>query len=121
MRTRRRSFISLTANVNGISHEVIGVMPADFLFLDWDAAMLLPLQFDHNKAFLGDFDYPGIARLKPGVTIQQASADIARMIPIALHSFPPQHGLTVKIFEDVRLAPKLQYLKCCLVSTHSIR
>jgi hypothetical protein len=50
--------------------------------------MVLPLQFDRNKALLGEFEYPGIARLKPGVTIEQASADIARMIPIALHSFP---------------------------------
>jgi predicted permease len=37
------------------------------------------------------------------------------MIPIALHSFPPQAGLTVKVFEDVRLAPKLRYLKQLLI------
>ena len=82
--------------VDGILREVIGVMPANFRFLDRDAAFLLPLQFDRNKAFLGQFDYPGIARLKPGATMEQASADIARMIPIALHTFPPQTGLTVK-------------------------
>ncbi|MGA2576163.1 MAG: ABC transporter permease [Bryobacteraceae bacterium] len=110
-----RSVIGRQVVVNGVSHQVIGVMPADFRFLDLDAAMVLPLQFDRNKAFLGQFEYPGIARLKPGVTIEQASADITRMIPIALHSFPPQPGLTVKVFEDVRLAPKLQYLKQDLV------
>ena len=95
---------------NGFSREVIGVMPASFRFLDRDAAFLLPLQFDRTRQFLGGFDYPGIARLKPGVTIEQANADVARMIPIALHSFPPQPGLTVKEFEDVRLAPKSRYL-----------
>jgi putative ABC transport system permease protein len=110
-----RSVIGRRIVVNGISREVIGVMPPDFRFLDRDAALLLPLQFDRNKAFLGEFDYPGIARLKPGVTIEQASADIARMIPIALHSFPPPPGLTVKVFEDVRLAPKFQYLKQRLI------
>jgi hypothetical protein len=110
-----RSVLGRQIVVNGISREVIGVMPADFRLLDRDAAFLLPLQFDRNKAFLGQFDYPGIARLKPGVTIEQASADIARMIPIALHSFPPPPGLTVKVFEDVRLAPKLQYLKQNLI------
>ena len=110
-----RSVIGRQVVVNGVSHQVIGVMPAYFRFLDLDAAMVLPLQFDRNKAFLGQFEYPGIARLKPGVTIEQASADITRMIPIALHSFPPQPGLTVKVFEDVRLAPKLQYLKQNLV------
>ncbi len=110
-----RSVIGRQIVVNGVSHRVIGVMPADFRFLDEDPALLIPLQLDRNKAFLGQFDYRGIARLKPHVTIQQASADIARMIPIALHSFPPQAGLTVKVFEDVRLAPKLRYLKQLLV------
>src|SRR5580658_8243050 len=90
-------------------------MPANFRFLDEKPAFLLPFQFDRNKAFLGQLAYPGIARLKPGVTIQQASADIARMIPIALHSFPPQTGLTVKVFEDVHLAPKLRSLRQLLV------
>ena len=110
-----RSVIGRHIIVDGISRQVIGVMPASFRFLDRDAAFLLPLQFDRNKAFLGQFDYPGIARLKPGVTIEQASADIARLIPIALHSFPPQTGLTVKEFEDVRLGPKLKYLKQFLI------
>jgi len=110
-----RSVIGREIRVDGIPREVIGVMPANFRFLERDAAFLLPLQFDRNQAFLGQFDYPGIARLKPGVTLAQASADIARMIPIALHSFPPQAGLTVKVFEDVRLAPKLRYLKQLLV------
>src|ERR1035441_6817129 len=37
------------------------------------------------------------------------------MIPIALHSFPPQPGLTVKEFEDVRLAPKSRFLSQAIV------
>jgi hypothetical protein len=110
-----RSMIGRQIMVNGISRKVIGVMPADFRFLDRDAAFLLPLQFDRTKEFLGGFDYPGIARLKPGVTVEQASADVARMIPIALHSFPPSPGLTVKEFEDVRLAPRSRYLSQMLI------
>jgi putative ABC transport system permease protein len=109
------SVIGREIKVDGISREVIGVMPENFRFLDRDATFLLPLQFDRNKAFIGQFSYPGIARLKHRVTIEQASADIARMIPIALHSFPPQAGLTVKVFEDVRLAPKMRYLKQLVV------
>lgn len=110
-----RSVVGRQIVVDGVSRKVIGVMPAHFQFLDQNPAFLLPLQFDRNKAVLGQFSFPGIARLKPGVSIEQASADVARMIPIALHSFPPQTGLTVKTFEDVRLAPKLRYLKQLLV------
>ena len=110
-----RSIIGRRIIVDGIAREVIGVMAASFSFFDRNPAFVLPLQLDRNKAFLGQFNYPGIARLKPGVSIQQASADIARMIPIALHSFPPQAGLTVKEFEDVRLGPKLEYFKQKLI------
>jgi putative ABC transport system permease protein len=110
-----RSVIGRRVMIDGIPREVIGVMPESFRFLDRDAAFLLPLRFDRAQESLGGFDYPGIARLKPGVTIEQASADVARMIPIALHSFPPQPGLTVKEFEDVRLAPKSRFLSQAIV------
>ena len=110
-----RSILGRAVTIDGIAREVIGVMPATFRFLDRDAAFLLPVQLDRNKSLLGQVDYRGIARLKPGVTIEQASADVARLIPVALHGFPPEPGLTVKDFEEVRFAPKLQYLKSSLI------
>ena len=110
-----RSVIGRQIMVDGVSREVIGVMPASFRFLDRDASFLLPLQLDRNQAVLGDVDYRGIARLKLGTSIEQASADVARLIPIALHKFPPTPGFTVKDFEDVHFAPKLQYLKRSLI------
>ena len=45
-------------------------MPATFRLLDRDAAFLPPVQLDRNQAILGQVDYRGIARLKPGVTIE---------------------------------------------------
>ena len=60
-----RSIIGRQIIVNGISRQVIGVMPAHFRFLDYQPEFLLPLQFDRNKAFLGQFSFPGMARLKP--------------------------------------------------------
>ena len=90
-----RSVIGRSIILDGVAREVIGVMPASFTFLDREAAFLLPLQLDRNKTILGDVSYNGLARLKPGVTIDQASADIARLIPIAIHSYPPTPGFTV--------------------------
>jgi putative ABC transport system permease protein len=110
-----RSVLGRIVTVDGLACEVIGVLPPDFTFLDRKPAFLLPLQLDRNKTILGNISYEGIARLKPGVTMEQAAADLARLIPIALHSYPPQPGFTVKAFEDVRFTPRLEYLKQNLI------
>ncbi len=97
--------------LNGRAREVIGVLPEKFQFLDRKPMMFLPMQLDRSKTFLGNFSYHGIARLKPGVTLAQANADVARMIPIAIHAFPPFPGYSLKMFEEAHLIPVLQPLK----------
>ena len=80
-----------TIQVDGKARQVIGVMPKGFRFLDWEQPKLfLPLRLDRNKTTLGQFSYEGVARLRPGVTMQAANADVARMWPIVLSSFPPR-------------------------------
>src|ERR1700747_164893 len=50
-------------------------------------------------------------RLKPGVTIAQASADVARMIPIVLRSFPMPQGYSISLFENANFGPIVRPLK----------
>jgi predicted permease len=98
--------------VGGKPREIIGVLPRDFHFLDQaDAALILPMQWDRNKTKLGDFSYKAIARLKPGTTIAQANADQARLLPIAIRSFPAPQGFSPAIFEKAQLQPDLHPLK----------
>jgi predicted permease len=97
--------------LDGRAREVIGVLPAQFRFMDRKADLFLPMQRDRNKVFLGNFSYQAVARLKPGVTIAQANADLARLIPISLRTFPPYPGYNSKMFEEARLAPGLRTLK----------
>ena len=101
--------------VDGRPREVIGVLPDTFRFLDRDVSLVLPFRFDRGKVFLGQFSFTGIARLKPGTTIAQASADVARMIPISLTRFPPFPGGNIKMFEEARLTPSIRSLKDDLV------
>jgi predicted permease len=101
--------------VDGRPREIIGVLPERFRFLDRKPALFLPMRLDPNKIFLGNFSYSAIARLKPQITIAQADADVARMIPIALRRFPPFPGYNAKMFEEARLAPALRPLKEQLV------
>jgi predicted permease len=60
---------------------------------------------------LGDFSYRALARLKPGVTMAQASADVARMLPIVSRSFPPPEGFSTQLFENAHIGPNLRSLK----------
>ena len=106
-----RSVIGKTITVDGELRQVIGVLPRDFHFGGRDIAMLLPLQLDRANAFLGDFSYECVARLKPGVTLAQANADVARMLPIVEKSFPMPVGLSPKTLEDARIGPNLRTLK----------
>lgn len=105
------SVVGRSLTVDGKPHSIVGVMPQNFRFLDSRADLILPEQFDRNKVFLGNFSYQGIARLKPGVTLQQANADVARMLPIWLKAWPPAPGFSRALFENAHFAPKVQPLK----------
>src|SRR5579864_2581527 len=107
-----KSVIGRSLTIDGKPTEIIGVLPQTFHFLDWqDQALYLPFKWDRNKMHLGNYSYEGIARLKPGVTMEQASADIARMIPIVMSSFPAPEGFSLKLFQDAHIGPNLRPLK----------
>ena len=98
--------------VDGQSRQVIGVLPQRFHFLDRDdPALITPFQFDRSKVNLGNFSYDGLARLMPGVTLEQVNADVARMLPIVMRSFPAPPGFSIKLFEDAKIGPNVRPLK----------
>jgi predicted permease len=106
------SVIGRSITVDGKPREIIGVLPRGFHFLnEEDAALILPFQWDRSKTQLGSFSERALARLKPGVTLAQASADMARLLPVVLHSFPPPDGFSMSMFEKTRMGPKLRPLK----------
>ncbi len=111
-----RNVLGQTIKVDGKPRQIIGVMPKSFHILDQaDPALLIPFQFDRAKTTLGNFSYFTVARLKPGVTIEQASTDVARMIPIVGQSFPPPPGFSLKIYEEAHFAPNIKPLKSSVV------
>ena len=106
------AIIGRTIIVDGKSHQIIGVLPRNFHFLDSeDRPVIIPMQWDRNTVHLGNYSYEALARLKPGVTLQQANADLARMQPIALNSFPAPEGFSLKIFQEAKIGPNVRPLK----------
>jgi len=106
------STIGRTILVDGTPRQIIGVLPQKFQFLDQpDVALILPMQLDRGKTFLGQFSYEGLARLKPGTTLAEANADVARMLPIVMGSFPPPPGFSLELFKKARIGPNVRPLK----------
>ena len=105
-----REIVGQPITVDGKPLDIIGMLPQSFSFLDSNTAIVLPLQFDRSKTFVGNFSYMGVARLKPGVTLEQANADVARMLPMLIEKFPLPPGFTKKMFEDLKLLPNVRPL-----------
>jgi predicted permease len=103
------SVVGRSLEVNGRSREIIGVLSEDFSFLRYEPAVWVPAQFDPAELSVGNFDYQGIARLKPGVTLAQANADVERLIPRSVEKFPG--GITLPMLQDARMASDVHPLK----------
>ncbi|MEA2539804.1 MAG: putative transport system permease protein [Acidobacteriaceae bacterium] len=107
------SVIGRSITVDGKPREIIGVLSQGFRFLDQpdDTALFLPFQWDRNKTKLGNFSQNALARLKPGVTLEQAGTDMSRLLPVVLRSFPAPEGFSSSMFEKARISPNLRPLK----------
>ena len=96
--------------IDGRPREIIGVLPAGFRFLDTNPQLVRPFALNRAEVIVGNFSFQGVARLKPGVTMAQANADVARMIPLVMERFPMPPGFTRQMFEEVRLGPNVRPL-----------
>jgi putative ABC transport system permease protein len=96
--------------VDGTAREIIGVLPRGFWFMDMTHDLVVPLRFERAKVRLAGYNFQAIGRLRPGVTLAQVDADVARMIGVALAKFPPPEGMSIKMMEDARLGPNVRPL-----------
>jgi putative ABC transport system permease protein len=68
--------IGQSIQLNGEAYTIIGVMPAGFAFPNPDIDVWKPLALDLSKYRRGTAFLQGVARLKDGVTAEQARADL---------------------------------------------
>jgi putative ABC transport system permease protein len=88
--------------------EVIGVMPRGFRFVTAEPDVILPQRFGPAELMPNDVHmYMGIARLKPGTSLAQASADVTRMVPIWI----AERGTNSRTLTAARFGPALRLLK----------
>jgi predicted permease len=102
--------IGKSVTVDGRPREIVGVLPAGFRFLNQNPQLVLPFRFNRTELHVGNFSYQGIARLKPGMSIEQANADVTRLIPIVPERFPMPKGFTRKMLDDVKISANVRPL-----------
>jgi macrolide transport system ATP-binding/permease protein len=75
--------VGRTVKLNGFPYTVVGVMPASFhMPSTWGGkeslSAIVPMAFDKDllEETMGDLNYFGLARLKPGVTVAAANAEL---------------------------------------------
>jgi predicted permease len=94
--------------LNGTSYTIVGVIPASFTFYGHDRDVYTPIGQWNDTSFRDrrvDLSSRGIGRLKPGVTLSQATADmdgIAQNLALAYPEADKNVGITlVSMKEDI--------------------
>jgi putative ABC transport system permease protein len=92
-------------DLNGDSYTIIGVSADNLAWLQFGPLpqLIVPMQLDPNSTDVANY-FGGYARLKPGITLQQAQAALAVSTQALREKFPismaPKDTLTVKTYKE---------------------
>jgi predicted permease len=97
--------------------QIVGIMPSDFRFLDVTPPpdVIIPVRLDPTRQAHSVHRWEMLARLKPGVTLTEARADLDRMRPIHRDAWPPFPGTTMEAFDNMRISGLVRPLQDDLV------
>lgn len=104
-----------TLRVDGATWEVVGVVPPVLSGLGEDPALILPMRFNRSTIYVGNIGFGAVARLRDGVTIDEATAELSRVLPRAWEKFPG--GPVASSNAAAEYAPVLRWLKADLVGS----
>ena len=112
------SIIGRTIRSDSSPLKVVGIMPRGFRVVTLEPDVLVPEAFDRSKLVLVFFQYQMIGRLKPGITLAQADADLARLTYLWGGSWPMPPGYQggARPFDSWRFRSVTQPLKDSVVA-----
>jgi putative ABC transport system permease protein len=110
------SVVNSTLVMNGVSREIVGIMPPGFAYPDENARFWIPLIVDPANAPLAAFGASGIARMADGATITRVNAELQGIIG-RMDELSPDAGDAVAFLRDVRLESKVASLKETVVGS----
>ncbi|HEX3160848.1 MAG TPA: ABC transporter permease, partial [Gemmatimonadaceae bacterium] len=99
--------------IDGVSREVVGVMPASFRFPAPETALWVPLGLDPANTRSAAFDYRAVARLRDGVSPQAAAVELQQLLPRVPEAFPGR--LTAGAIEQTAMRAVVRPLRDVVV------
>ncbi len=103
------SVVGKTTHLNGVATRIVGVMPASFVYPQASTRLWLPIQLDRARYSDTSFSYNGLGRLRKGVSLEEAEAEMAPILARITENFPGD--LTQEMLKQARMAPVLHPLK----------
>ena len=107
------TLVGRSVMVDGVSREVVGVMPAGFQFPDDGTELWLPVGIDPSHTESATFDYRAVARLRPGTTPDVAAADLQRLLPLVPDAYPGR--LTADAIRAIKMRTVVRPLRDVIV------
>lgn len=94
--------VGRTIQVNRRSYEVVGVLPAGFHFPRADVDLYVPLGLGSNPSNRQSHYLDVVARRRAGVTLEEAEADVSRLMAAWAVEYPEIHTGHFLFLEDFR-------------------
>lgn len=107
--------IGQSLQVDGVMREIIGVAPAEVSILGNDPSIFVLLRYRRADLFVGNVGYDAVARLRDGVTAEQARQDLVRMLPLSYEKFPG--GPAADSNERTTMTPVLEPYKATIIGS----
>jgi predicted permease len=108
-----RGIVGRQIAIDGVPREIVGVMPADFDLPAARTDLWVPLGIDPAHTASAAFDYRGVGRLRDGMSLDAAAADLQRLLPLVPEAYPGR--LTAKSIEQIRMRAVVRPLRDVVV------
>jgi predicted permease len=107
------AIVGRRVEVDGVTHEVVGIMPASFRFPTGRTDLWLPSGIDPANTESATFDYRAVGRLRDGVSPAAAEAELTRLLPRLPELFPGR--LTTAAIEATKMRAVVRPLRDVVV------
>jgi putative ABC transport system permease protein len=96
-----RGVLGRIITLNGQPHEIIGVLPPNYSY-PYQASILVPLALRNDPSQDASYELMAVARLKPGISIAKANAEMAVLCRRLAHEHPLRQAPASADFTPLR-------------------